>query len=512
MKSLGITEDQVHAQIEIFRRPTWFVNLNRPCILGDGVHKVLKGEIERYLQLQEIAAQKERFLKFIPASGAATRMFQSLLQIYYMPHFLEIEELHRRAGQGVAVAYDFLNFLEGLYLFPFVSDLEKVLADDGFSLPSLVRKHEYRTILEYLLTERGLDYANLPKGLLRFHRYPDECRTAFEEHLAESAFYMGKRSGKCQVHFTVSHEHEAKFKILLENVRACYEERYGTSYEIGYSFQKTSTNTIAVDMGNNPFRDNHGRLHFRPGGHGALLENLNDLKADLVYIKNVDNVSPDRQKDHIVFWKKVLGGCLIDIQDTVHGLLECLTGQAFAGAFHKAETFYREKLLMTLPAGYASWLPEVKRDFFVKRLNRPIRVCGVVPNSGEPGGSPFWVNDRSGETSIQIVEKAQVDFDAPHQRETWMASTHFNPVDLVCGFKDYRGRNFDLRKYVDPDAVFITKKSKDGKDLKALELPGLWNGGMSDWITYIVEVPRITFNPVKSVFDLLRPGHQPEEY
>lgn len=512
LSSLGITEDRMLAQIEIFRRPSCTLHLSRPCTIGDGVHRILKNEIERYLQLHEVAAQGERFIKFIPASGAASRMFQSLLQIHYMPQFLEIEELHHRAGQGVAVACDFLKFLNGLYLFPFVGDLEKVLAADGFSLSGLVRKQEYRTILEYLLTERGLDYANLPKGLLKFHRYPDECRTAFEEHLAESAFDMGKRSGKCRVHFTVSHEHEEKFKSLMERVRACYEDRFGTSFEIGYSFQKTSTNTIAVDMDNRPFRDQYGRLHFRPGGHGALLENLNDLNADLVYVKNVDNLCPDRHKDHIVFWKKVLAGCLVEIQDAVHGILRNLTHAPLPEILHSAESCLRERLLMPFPAGYAGWPLQEKQDLLISRLNRPIRVCGVVPNSGEPGGAPFWVKDTAGETSIQIVEKPQVDFDAVDQREIWMASTHFNPVDLVCGVRDYQGRNFDLRKYVDHDAVFITKKSKDGKDLKALELPGLWNGGMADWITYIVEVPRITFNPVKSVFDLLRPEHQPEEY
>jgi len=512
IESHGLTVDRVLAQIEIFRKSSSLITLDRPCTVEDGVHKILASEIERFLRYHESAAQAERFMKFIPASGAATRMFQSLLQIYYMPQFLDVEELHRRVGQGVAVACDFMTFLEGLYLFPFVGDLEKVLQADGFSLAMLIRHCEYRTILEYLLTERGINYGNLPKCLLKFHRYPDETRTAFEEHLTESAFYMGKRSGRCRVHFTVSIDHEERFKRLMEKVRVAYEERYGTTYEIGYSFQKRSTDTIAVDMENRPFRDRYGRLHFRPGGHGALIENLNDLKGDIVYIKNVDNLIPDRHKDHIVFWKKVLAGCLVEIQDTVHGYLRRLVEEPSPELIEEMESYARGKLLIRLPDDFAARSLEERGRLLMNRLNRPIRVCGVVPNSGEPGGAPFWVAHDNGDVSIQIVEKAQVDFDSARQRETWMSSTHFNPVDLVCGLRDFAGNNFDLRRFIDDDAVFITRKSKDGKDLKALELPGLWNGSMAGWITHIVEVPKITFNPVKSVFDLLRPEHQPEEY
>lgn len=508
MDSLGITEAQVIEQIEIFRKADFFVHLHRPCTLEDGVHTISSLDADRYLLLHEQAAREGRFLKFVPASGAATRMFQSLLQIYYMPHFLEVEELHHRAEQGVAVACDFLRFLGGLRQFPFLDDLKQAMMTDGFSLDALLRQCEFRVILDYLLTKRGLNYGTLPKALLKFHRYPDECRTAFEEHLAESAQYMDNGCGRCRVHFTVSAEHEQGFRELMERVGSLYEARFRTSYEIEYSFQKTSTNTVAVDMKNRLFRDRYGRIHFRPGGHGALLENLNDLHPDLVYIKNIDNLVPDRLKAPVVLWKKILGGCLVDLQDRVHALLRDLTRDPGSYLVDRGTAYCREVLMIPFPFGFEGWSVDRKREFIIGKLDRPIRVCGVVRNRGEPGGAPFWVKGRDGEHSIQIVEKAQVDFESEEQRSIWMSSTHFNPVDLVCGLRDYRGNPFDLRRHVDKDAVFISRKSKDGRDLKALELPGLWNGSMADWITYIVEVPGETFNPVKSVYDLLRPNHQ----
>ena len=297
---------------------------------------------------------------------------------------------------------------------------------------------------------------------------------------------------------------------MMEFVNKHYPKRYGNCFDVTFSFQKPSTNTIAADINNLPFRDADGRLHFRPGGHGALLDNLNDLQGDLIYIKNVDNICRDHLKDTGVFWKRVLGGYLVEVQRRVHSHIKSLLAGSTL-SLRATEEFLRNTLMIELPAGYAYWNLEKKRIHLFSRLNRPIRVCGVVPNEGEPGGAPFWVRDRSGGLSAQIVERAQVDFDSPEQRDIWRSSTHFNPVDLVCAVRDYRGQPFDLRRYADPEAVFLTRKSRDGRELKALELPGLWNGSMADWTSIMVEVPSATFNPVKTVFDLLRPEHQPGE-
>ena len=508
MDALGITKAQIAAQIAVFRKSSFFVRLLRPCTVGDGVQVIDDSATGRYLQLHESSVGQGRFLKFVPASGAASRMFQSLLQIYYVPQFLEVEELHRKASRGVSMACEFLRFVEAIDRFPFLDDLRQVVARDGLAMDNLIAECRYRTILDYLLTSRGLNYGSLPKGLLKFHRYPNECRTAFEEHLVEATQYSVSRGDTCRIHFTVAPEHEGSFKRLFERVRCSFEERYDTKFEISFSFQKPSTDTIAVDMENRPFRDLAGNLHFRPGGHGALLENLNDLQADLAYIKNVDNVTTDRQNGSVAFWKRVLGGYLAEVQDTVHGFLRKLN--AGLNVEEAAYRYARETLLMDFPLDYTQWPPERKLVFLALRLNRPIRVCGVVQNAGEPGGAPFWVEDRKGGGTVQIVEKAQVDFSSPEQERIWLSSTHFNPVDIVCALRDYEGKPFDLKRYVDNDSVFISKKSKDGKDLKALELPGLWNGAMADWITVIVEVPKTTFNPVKTVYDFLRLEHQPD--
>ena len=512
MTALGITEDQVRAQLEIFRKASFFVHLDRFCTPQDGVQKIPLKDTDRYLEMHRKAARGGRFTKFVPASGAATRMFQSLLQIYHLPHFLEYEELHRRAEGGVSVACDFLVFMEAIKRFAFVEDLQAAMDRDGYSLDGLIEQNQFRTILEYILTERGLNLGSIPKGLLKFHRYPVECRTAFEEHMVEAAHYLSHGSGLCSIHFTVAPEFEAQFKQLSEKMKRCYEERFGVSYDICFSFQKESTNTIAVDSDNRLFRDRLGRLVFRPGGHGALIENLNDLKGDLIYIKNVDNLIPDHLRDTTIFWKKVLGGYLVEIQEIVHGYVRGLKEEISPGVIASADRFAREKLLIQFPKAYETCSLEEKHSFLLDELNRPIRVCGVVQNVGEPGGAPFWVKSKKGTLSLQIVEKAQVNCSCPQQQKIWMSSTHFNPVDLICAVRDHEGKPFDLRQYVDPEAVFITRKFKDGRELKALELPGLWNGAMSDWITIVVDVPRITFNPVKTIFDLLKPEHQPENH
>lgn len=515
MASLGIDIAQVLEQLQFFSKTETPTRLSRPCTLGDGIRSIGGKEAEKYLALHGEAAGQGRFMKFVPASGAASRMFQSLLQIYYLPQFLEKDELYKRVGQGVAIACDFMRFMEHLDRFAFVGDLREALDRDGLSLEDLARHGQFRTLLEYLLTERGLNYGALPKALLKFHSYPGGCRTAFEEHLAESVFFLGGGRSRCKLHFTVPPEHRPGFGALLEKVGRWYERRYDTTFDVCFSSQKPSTNTIAADMKNLPFRDRFGRLHFRPAGHGALLENLNDLRADLVYIKNIDNIVPDRLKERVSHWKKVLGGYLVSVQQQVHSFLRemhrTVSHPDSGQILREAAVFAERELLVGLPGGFDAWAEDRKRDFLIARLDRPIRVCGVVPNAGEPGGAPFWVEEESGNVSLQIVEKAQVDLTSAQQEKIWKSSTHFNPVDIVCGTRDFRGKPYDLRKFVDRNAVLISKKSKDGTDIRALELPGLWNGSMAHWTTVFVEVPPGTFNPVKSVYDLLRPEHQPPE-
>lgn len=506
---LGITEAQIRQQIEIFKSPSFYLSLNRPGTPGDGIHRISPEEGEKYLRLQQEAARAGRFLKVVPASGAATRMFQSLLQIYQSgPE--KSEEISHKASQGDATAGNLLNCLEKIRSFAFFEDLQERLAQDGQALEALIEQGLFRRVLAYLLTERGLNYGSLPKGLLKFHRYPSGGRTAFEEHLVEAAHYVRDGHHRCRVHFTIAAEHEAGFVRLAQKVIPLYEKQYQVKYVISFSPQKPATDTVAVDLDNRPFRDRDGWLLFRPGGHGALLENLNDLKGDLVYIKNIDNVAPDHLKGPTFFWKKVLGGYLVEIQATLHAYVRGLEADRYKDNFNDIETFAREKLFLSFPSGYDLWPAVEKKNFLLKKLNRPIRVCGMVPNEGEPGGRPFWVAGQDGTLSLQIVEQAQVDLTSPEQKARWGASTHFNPVDLVCALRNQAGEPFDLRQYVDQQAVFISQKSKGGITIKALELPGLWNGSMADWLTVFVEVPLITFNPVKTLDDLLRPEHQPK--
>ena len=511
MRALGISEEQVYRQIQMFKKSSYYVRLHRPCTLGDGIQQIPTNELETYIKLQERATQGGRFIKFVPASGAASRMFQLLFKIYHqIPHFLN-ETYHEGADKEDLEAKDFIYFQKGIRQFAFFEDLKFLMDNQGLQVEELIRQGRWREILEHLLTERGMNYGSFPKGLLKFHRYPFGGRTAFEEHLVEAFHMIRNQAGICRIHFTVSTEHEEAFHQALERIRPRYEQQFQTHFEVTFSVQKHSTDTIAVDLKNRPFRDKDGRLLFRPGGHGALLENLNDLQGDLIYIKNIDNVVQDRHKEPLITWKKVLGGILVKIQEAVHQYVKQLMERAEDhGLLEKIMTFAQDKLFVLEPRNFKQWTLKEKRDFLLNKLNRPLRVCGMVKNEGEPGGGPFWVKEKNGNLSLQIVESAQIDQTSSKQQEIWASSTHFNPVDLVCAVRDFEGKPFDLHRYVDSEAVFISQKSKDGRDLKSLELPGLWNGCMSDWVTIFIEVPSITFNPVKTINDLLRSEHQPE--
>lgn len=504
----GMTLAQIQEQIDTFTRGLPFLQLERPCTVGDGITVLSPTAIDHYVELCTRAAEAGRVTKFVPASGAASRMFQLLLSVVERSAALSEEQIATAARSGDPDCSAALQFVQKLKAFAFYDDLCAALAVDGLDIRGLSAKPQCKEILQYFLTAKGLNYARLPKALIKFHRYPEYTRASLEEHLVEAVVYARDRDGVARVHFTVSPEHEDLIRSYIERIRSRYEVN-GVSYALTFSTQQPSTDTIAVDHDNNPFREENGQLVFRPGGHGALLANLQDMQGDLIFIKNIDNVVPDGLKAETYRYKKALGGLLIDLQNQLFGYLRALVqDRADARVLAEAATFTEQRLDMTIPSPIRQGSSEELRHFLIDRLNRPLRVCGVVQNTGEPGGGPFWVKNGAGEVSRQIVESSQVNLIASQQRALWQAATHFNPVDLVCGVRDYQGQPFDLMRFVDHETGFISRKSKDGREIKALELPGLWNGAMAKWNTIFVEVPAITFNPVKTVFDLLRPEHQ----
>lgn len=507
----GLRETQVREHLRLFACPRRALQLERPCTVEDGIRQIPAGEVDAYQALHAEAARLGRFTKFVPASGAATRMFEILLY-YFQEVSPNLESaLARDQAQGERRAREFLVFFDCLDRFPFAAELKRALATQGHRLEALLTRKRYREILEVLLTDTGLDYQTLPKALIQFHADATGSRTALEEHLVEAAAYVRDAAGVCRLHFTVLPRYREDCQRLLTRLTPALEARYDCRYAVEFSVQPPGADTLAVNGDNRPFRDADGRLVFRPGGHGALLENLNELQGDLVYLKNIDNVVPDRLKEPTILWKQILGGFLVSLQGRLHSYLRRLQEDPGNGdLFAEALEFAAAELALPVPPGIRAWSQDLAGSYLVQAFNRPLRVCGVVPNLGEPGGAPFWVREPDGSLSLQIVEGAQVDAASPEQRAIWEAATHFNPVDLVCGLRDDQGVPFELTRYVDHDAVFISRKSKNGRELKALEHPGLWNGAMARWLTLFVEVPKITFNPVKTVFDLLRPEHQPE--
>jgi len=496
IRARGTTEEKVLRQIDLCRLGAVTVTLDRPATVGDGIIRVSDEDRERLVTLHDEAARAGRVLKFVPASGAATRMFKEWYGVFNRGGFTGGEELE--------------TFLTRLPRYAFYGDLGEALSAAGHDLGSLAARSRGLEILDFILNEKGLHYAWKPKALLKFHQYEKEARTALEEHLVEAALYAKDGSGLCRIHFTVSEEHLEPVKELLGRVTVLYEKRFGARFEVGLSIQSESTDTIAVDLENRPFRDRDGRLLFRPGGHGALLYNLDGIDGDIVFIKNIDNIVPDRLKSTTVLHKKILGGYLVGLQRELFRHLQALSGrEAGESAIGAAARFAADRLNCAMPPDMEGLPLEERRRILVGLLNRPLRVCGMVKNEGEPGGGPFWAVGKNGARSLQIVEEVQVDKNRADQAAIWASSTHFNPVDLVCGIRDFRGQKFDLERFVDGEQVFISTKSHEGCDIKALELPGLWNGSMAFWHTVFVEVPIETFNPVKTIEDLLRPTHLP---
>lgn len=504
----GLSVEEVEKQVALFEKGAPYVNLARPCTVGDGIKRLSDQELGEYIRIYEHTASRRELAKFVPASGAATRMFRSLLKISDEFERVEYGRIADLAGEKGGEYAEVLEFMNNIDKFAFFDAIRKKMKYDGLNLEQLRQKGDFTDIINYVLTDKGLGYASKPKGLILFHRTGEEARTAFEEHLVEAAAYVKDREGRGRLHFTVSPEHREGFEGLLKRVKEDYESGWGVRYEVGFSEQSPATDTIAVDMDNRPFRDRDCSLVFRPGGHGALLGNLNRLAGDVIFIKNVDNVVPDRLKEETHRWKKVLCGYLFMIEEKIRGFLDRISDENAEEDIEAAAEFVKNELCTGLPDQVENAPAEQKRAFLENRLRRPLRVCGMVPSTGEPGGGPFWVKDGNGGTSIQIVENAQIDPDSPEQQEILKRLTHFNPVDIVASVGDSKGNPYDLAQYADQDAVFISVKSKEGRDLKALEHPGLWNGGMAWWNTIFVEVPLITFNPVKTVNDLLRDEHQ----
>jgi len=497
LKKKGISTSQINEQLNSFKKGFPYLKIHCAAEPGKGIVLVSEQEIPFLLKQWEDYLQNDAIiLKFVPASGAASRMFKDLFEF--------LENKNNEPSNSFET-----KFFDEIEKFAFYDDLNKIcIKNEGQTIDELILNKQYKTVVENLLLEKGLNYGSLPKGLLKFHSYPTEIRTPMQEHLVEGALYAATASGKVNIHFTVSKEHRLLFEDHFKNTVSLFEKKYNVTYNVGFSEQKPYTDTIAADVNDEAFRDNDGELVFRPGGHGALIENLNDLNGDVIFIKNIDNVVPDSLKENTTTYKKIIAGILVNLQKQSFGYLKEMENETLSKAKLSVIAQFCEIRLNNQHPDLHSLTDIELQKYLYTKLNRPIRVCGMVKNIGEPGGGPFLTLNSDGTVSPQILESSQIDMSNPVDKAIMMNSTHFNPVDLVCGVKDYQGKKFNLLQHVDKNTGFISLKSKNGKELKALELPGLWNGAMSDWNTIFVEVPIDTFNPVKTVNDLLRPQHQ----
>ena len=486
----GITPEQIETQLHQFETGFPFLRLEAAAAVGNGIVAPTEEERKKYVAAwQAYKAQGRRVVKFVPASGAASRMFKNMFAFVDAPYDVPTTDFEKK-------------YFQDIEKFAFYDALDAVCQKNlGKNIKTLLAEGQYKAVAAQMLKPEGLNYGQLPKGMLLFHKYAEGARTPMEEHLVEGALYAASK-GEAHVHFTVSHEHMDFFKAKVAEKADGFAKKYDVKYDITFSEQKPSTDTIAANPDNTPFREADGSLLFRPGGHGALIENLNEIDADVIFIKNIDNVVPDRLKPETVEWKQVIAGVLVSLQQQAFDYLRLLDQGASEAQLQEIAQFV-EKCLCTNPKQH-----KVDADYLRSKLCRPMRVCGVVKNVGEPGGGPFLTYNQDGTVSLQILESSQIDTKNEEYMKMFTQGTHFNPVDLVCAVKDYQGKPFNLPDFVDKTTGFISSKSKGGKELKALELPGLWNGAMSNWSTVFVEVPLGTFNPVKTVNDLLREQHQ----
>jgi hypothetical protein len=494
LEKKNISKEKALWQIQQFEKGVAPIQLAAPATPQKGITKL--DDIGLYIDYYRKANVK--FTKFVPASGAASRMFKDLF---------EFANANRGKEKAEVEVNDHIQkFFDNIKKFAFYPDLEGCLKHEGM-LERLVAEKRYVLILDALLGNDGLNYGSLPKGLLKFHFYAGNIgRTPFEEHLVEGAKYAKSENGEVNLHFTVSPEHIELFKLLLKTVIEKYEDMYRVKYKVSFSVQKSSTDTLAVTPENSPFYEPDGSMLFRPGGHGALIENLNEIDSDIIFIKNIDNVVPEKRIDGTVQMKQAIAGVLLENRDHIYQLCNSLSENPTAEIIQEAKEFIENTLCISKECFNGN--EDEIASLLLQILNRPLRVCGMVKNEGEPGGGPFLVKDSEECVSPQVVESSQVDLTNSEQADIFKLATHFNPVDLVCSVKDFKGNKFNLTEFIDENTCFISVKSKNGKDLKALELPGLWNGAMAKWNTIFVEVPVSTFNPVKTVNDLLRDSHQ----
>ena len=494
--SKGISVEQIDAQLNEFKTGFPFLKLEAAAAIGKGIVAPDEKQKEDFVKVwEDYKAEGNKIVKFVPASGAASRMFKDMFAFLTADYSMPTTDFEK-------------NYFENIKKFAFFDALNKKCEEkNGKSIDELMKDGNYKAVVANMLEGEGLNYGQLPKGLLLFHNYPQGPRTPMEEHLVEAALYASSNA-EANVHFTVSHEHMALFEKKVEEKLDGYASKYGIKYNVSFSEQKPSTDTVAANPDNTPFRTDDGKLLFRPGGHGALIENLNEIDADVIFIKNIDNVVPDRLKGDTVEYKQVIAGVLVSLQKKAFEYLKVLdSGKYDHEKLEEIIRFVQRDLCCR--KGDIKLLEDAELVIYLRgKLNRPMRVCGVVKNVGEPGGGPFLTYNQDGTVSLQILESSQIDKSNEEYQRMFTEGTHFNPVDLVCAVKDYNGKPFNLPEFVDKSTGFISNKSKNGKELKALELPGLWNGAMSNWNTVFVEVPLSTFNPVKTVNDLLRPQHQ----
>ena len=505
IKGKGLTVKKVNAQIQLFKIGLPFINLKKAAIVGHGILQLNENEIEESIAYFNTKRDAITMLKFVPASGAATRMFKFLFN--FIKEFNADKEsinsyINRKKDLELSM------FLIGLKNLPFYYKVKQQLYKDFKNLDSFTYTQQALFFIKTMLEKDKLNFGDFPKGLLPFHQYRDHIATAFEEHLFEAAFYASSNN-KANLHFTISEKHNHKFYNEFKGIEEIVEAKTNSTFDISFSYQRESTDTIALTTKNTPYREVDGSLLFRPSGHGALLENLNELEADIIFIKNIDNVVVFNFEEEVGRYKKMLAGILLQIQEQAFQYQNDLEKKNVNEEdLVTIAEFLSNKMNVQISLEFEKYSKKFHMDYLFEKLNRPIRVCGMVKNEGEPGGGPFWVKNENGNISLQIVESAQVDKKNKHQKEILKSATHFNPVDLVCSVKNHKGEAFDLTKFVDPKSAFITMKTKVGKDIRALELPGLWNGSMAHWNTIFVEVPLITFNPVKTANDLLKPQHQ----
>ena len=484
----ALTIEKVNAQIELIKSGMAFSKLKNAATLDKGILKV--SDENKFINVFEDSKDTISMVKFVPASGAATRMFKFLFSF-----------LKDQNNDDKTMSF----FASNLEKLPFYNNVKNKLSSNFETLSS---KEKYITFVQTMLNEDKLNYGFFPKGLLPFHNYSDGASTAFEEHFYEAALYASSNH-KAHLHFTISETHSDKFAKELSRIKSDIETKTNTQFDVSFSYQKQSTETIAIKANDELYREKDGSLLFRPSGHGALLENLNDLNYDIIFVKNIDNVVVKTYHNNISNSKKMLAGVLLGVQKQAFEFLNELESETISEEkILKIAGFLSSKMNVEIDSEFDDFSFKQKTDYIIGKLNRPIRVCGMVKNQGEPGGGPFWVEDENGNVSLQIVESAQIDNADENQLNILKNATHFNPVDLVCGVKNYKGEKFDLTQFVDYNAAFITMKSKEGTAIKALEKPGLWNGSMANWNTIFVEVPLETFNPVKTVNDLLKAQHQ----